>query len=88
MGERSTFLAVGLDFFPSPRLPIKVWTYWVQQFSDIFGKKVDAWYMIFGDNHAGHGFVLRDIVLTELFQINHNCVTECTLQAKVLLKLI
>ena len=41
-----------------------------------------AWNMILGDNPAGHGFVLRDLVLIELFQISHNCVTECTLQAK------
>ena len=44
--------------------------------------------MILEDNPAGHGFVLRDLVLIELFQINHNCVTECTLQTKSLLKLI
>ena len=55
---------------------------------DIFGKKGDAWHMILGDNPAGHGFVLRDLVLIELFQISHNCVTECMLQAKFLLKLI
>ena len=65
-----------------------VHTWWVQQFCDIFGKKGDAWHMILGDNPAGHGFVLRDLVLIELFQISHNCVTECTLQAKRLLKLI
>ena len=64
-----------------------VHTWWVQQFCDIFGKKGDAWHMILGDNPAGHGFVLRDLVLIELFQISHNCVTECTLQAKYLLKL-
>ena len=63
-------------------------TWWVQQFCDIFGKKGDAWFMILGDNPAGHGFVLRDLVLIELFQISHNCVTKCTLQAKFLLKLI
>ena len=44
--------------------------------------------MIQGDNRAGHGFVLSNIVLIELFQISHKCVTECTLQAKLLLKLI
>ena len=60
----------------------------MQQFCDSFGKKGDVWYMILGDNPAGHGFVLRDLVLTELFQISHNCVTECTLQAKFLLKRI
>ena len=44
--------------------------------------------MILGDNPAGHGFVLRDLVLIELFQISHNCVTECMLLANFLLKLI
>ena len=44
--------------------------------------------MILGDNPAGHGFVLRDLVLIELFQICHDCVTECAPQAKSLLKLI
>ena len=44
--------------------------------------------MILEDDHAGHGFVLRDLVVIELFQISHNCVTECTLQGKFLLKLI
>ena len=60
----------------------------MQTFWDIFGKKLDAWHMILGYNPAGHGFVLRDLLLIELFQISHNCVTECTLPAKVLLKLI
>ena len=64
-----------------------VHTWLVQQFCDIFGKKGDAKDMILGDNPAGHGFVLRDVVLIELFQISHNCVTECP-QAKFLLKLI
>ena len=44
--------------------------------------------MILGDNPAEHGLVLRDLVLIELFQVSHNCVTECMLQAKFLLKLI
>ena len=43
-----------------------VHTWWVQQFCDIFGKKGDAWHMILGDNPAGHGFVLRDLVLIEV----------------------
>ena len=60
----------------------------MQQFCDIFGKKGDAWCMILGDNPAQHGFVLRDLVLIELFQIRHNCVTDGTPQAKYLLKLI
>ena len=60
----------------------------MQQFCDIFRKKGDAWRMILGDNPAGHGFVLRDLVLIELFQISHDCVTESAPQAKSLLKLI
>ena len=44
--------------------------------------------MILGDNPARHGFALGDLVLIEFFQISHNCVTECMLQAKFLLKLI
>ena len=38
----------------------------MQQFCGIFGKKGDAWNMILGDNPAGRGFVLRDLVLIEL----------------------
>ena len=60
----------------------------MQQFCDAFGKKRDAWHMTLGDNPAGHGFVLRDLVSIEIFQISHSCVTECTLQAKFLLKRI
>ena len=60
----------------------------MQQFCYIFGKKGDAWLMILGDNPARNGFVLRDLVLIEIFQISHNRVTECTLEAKFLLKLI
>ena len=60
----------------------------MQQFCDIFGKKGDAWGMILGDNAAGHGFVLRDLSLIELFQISHHYVTECTLRSKFLLKTI
>ena len=63
-------------------------TRWVQQFCDIFGKKEDTWHMILGDNPAGHDFVLRDLVVIELFQISHNGKTECTRQVKFLLKLI
>ena len=47
--------------------------------------------MILGDNPAGHGFVLRDLGLIELFQISYNCATECTVQAdffKTYLKVI
>ena len=44
--------------------------------------------MILGDNPTGHGFVLGDLVLIEIFQIRYNGVTECTLQAKLLLKRI
>ena len=60
----------------------------MQQFCDIFGKKGDACHMILGDNPAGHSLVLRDLVLIELFQVSHNCVTESTMQAKFSLKLI
>ena len=38
----------------------------MQQFCDIFGKMGDGWPMILGDNPAGHGFVIRDLVLIEL----------------------
>ena len=72
---------VGL--FPIPRVAHKglgeggtVHTWWAQQYCDIFGKKGDDWHMILGRNPAGHGFVLRGLVLIELFQISHNCVTE------------
>ena len=44
--------------------------------------------MIPGDNPAGPGFVLRDLVLIELFQVSHNCVIEWTPQTKFLLKII
>ena len=44
-----------------------VHTWWVQQFCDIFGKKEDDWHIILGDNAAGHGFVLRGLVLIEYF---------------------
>ena len=65
-----------------------VHTYWMQQFFDIFGKKRDTWHMILEYNLAGHCFVLRDLVLIELFQISQNCVTEWKLQGKFLLKLV
>ena len=62
-----------------------VHTWWVKQFCDIFVKKGDTWHVILGDNHC---FILRDLVLIELFQLSHNCVTECMLQAKCLVKLV
>ena len=59
MGEIIKFLAIGLDFSPSPGLPMKVQgkgetvhTRWVQQLCDIFGKKGDNWNLILGDNPA------------------------------------
>ena len=84
---------------PIPRVSHKgswergtVHTWWVQQFFDIFVKKRDTLHMILGDNPAGHCFVLSDLVLIEvlieLFQISHNCVTECILQVNFLLKLV
>ena len=45
-------------------------------FFNIFGKKGDTWRLILGYNHAGHCFVLRDLVLIELLQVSHNYVTE------------
>ena len=94
MGEKSNFWLLARIFSIPRTLHIgsgqggAVHTWCVQQFCDIFNKKGDAWHMILGDNPTGHGFVLRDLVLTEDFQISHNCVTECTLQAKFLLKFI
>ena len=91
----SKCLAFGQDFFPIPTVSHKgsgeggtVHTWWVQQFCDIFGKKGDARHMLLGDNPVGHGFVLRNLILIELFQISHNFVTEFILQAKFLLKII
>ena len=88
-------LGCWVGFFPIPSVSHKgsgegetVHTWWVQQVCDIFCKKEDVWHVILGDNPAGHGFVLRDLVLVQLFQISQNCVTECMLKAKCLLKLI
>ena len=85
MGQISKFLAAGQDFFSSPGFPINiqgkgvaVHTWWVQQFCDSFCEKGDVYNMVLGENPAGYGFVLRDLVSIELFQIGHNCVTECT----------
>ena len=94
MGECVNFWLLG-TIFPMTRVSHKgsgeggaVHNWWEQQFCDIFGKKGDVWHMILGHNPAGQGFVLRDLVLIELFQTSHDCVTKCTLQAKFLLKLI
>ena len=65
---------------------VHIW--WMQQFFDIFGKKGDTWHMILEYNPAGHCFLLRDLVLIELIQVSHNCVTEWMLQGKFLLKLV
>ena len=65
-----------------------VLTWRVQQFFDIFVKEGDTARMILGDNSTGHCFILTDLVLIRLFQINHNCVTEFMLQANILLKLV
>ena len=40
----------------------------MQQLCDILSKKRDTWHMILGDNPAGHSFVSRDLVLTELLE--------------------
>ena len=76
MGKMSTVLGVGQDCG------------WVRLFFDTFIKKGDTWHMVLEDNSAGHFFVLRDLVLIELFQISHNCATQCMLQEKFLLKLV
>ena len=73
------FLTVGQDFLGEGGTD---YTWWMQQFCDIFGKKVDACHMVLGDNPAGQGVVLRDLYLIGLFQISLNCVTQCTLLAK------
>ena len=61
--------------------------YWDFPICDIFIQQHMICHMILGDNPAGHCFVLRDLILIEIFQICHNCVTECMLQAIFLLKL-
>ena len=67
--EMSKFLAVGSDFSPSPGLPIKVQGKGKQStpggcnsFVTLLVRRENAWHMILGDNPAGHGFVLRDLV--------------------------
>ena len=94
-GEISKILVVRKDFFPFIIFRIKVQGKreqtirgWCNNFFDIFGKKGDTWRMNLGDNPARHGFILRDLILIEPCEISHNCVPECTLQAKCLLKLI
>ena len=84
-----------VGFSPVPRVSHKgsgergrVRTWWVHYFFDIFVKKEDTQHIILGDIPAGHCFVLKDLVLIELFQISHNCVTELMLQGKSLLKLV
>ena len=39
----------------------------MQELCDIFGKKGNASRKILGNNPAGHGFVLRDLVLIGAF---------------------
>ena len=54
-----------------------VHTWRVQQFFEVFGKKGDTSHMTLEYNLDGHCFVLlRDLVLIELYQISHKCVTE------------
>ena len=68
-GGNEKFFGCWVGFFPIPIFTQKgsekgetVHTWWVQHFCDIFGKKGDVWHMILGDNPAGHGFVLRDLI--------------------------
>ena len=42
--------------------------------------------MILGHNPVGHCFVLRDLVLIQLFLISHTSLTEWMLQANVFVK--
>ena len=51
-------------------------TWWVLQFFAIFGKKGNTWRMILEYNPTGHCFVIWDLVLIEIFQIDHNWDTE------------
>ena len=89
MGKMSKFLAIAQDFSSCPGFPIKSLGKGQQStpggcnnFVTFLVRRENAWHM----NTAVHRFVLRDLVLIELFQISHNCVTECMLQAKCLLK--
>ena len=65
-----------------------VHTWWVERLFGIFGNKGDIWRLVLKFNPAGHCFLLRALVLIELFQIIHNCGSELMLPAKVLLKLV
>ena len=94
-GQMSKSLAIEWDFSSSPGFPIKVLgkgeqstTGRCNNFVTFLVRRENAWHMILGDNPAGHDFVLRALALIELFPISHNCVNECALQAKCLLKLI
>ena len=75
-GRNEYVFGCWVGFFPIPRTTHKisgegatVHTWWVQQFCGIFGKRKrgDAWHMVLGESPAGHDFVLRDLVLIELF---------------------
>ena len=88
MGEMSKFLAVGQDFYPSTGFPIKVQGKgeqstpggWNNFLTFLVRREMPSkWFW---------QIILLDTVLIELFQISHNWVTECTLQAVFLLKLI
>ena len=79
MGQMSKFLAIRQDFSLSPGFPIKVLGKGEQSTPDgcnnfvkFLVRRENAWHMILEDNPAGHGFVLKDLVLIELFQISHN----------------
>ena len=93
MGKISTFLGVGQDFPPSPGFPIKVQGKEGQStpggcnnFLTFLWRREIPWHTILGDNPDGHWFGLSNLVLIKLFQIIHNCVTECILQAKIFVK--
>ena len=89
MGKMSKFLVVGQDFSPLPGLLIKVQRKGEQPTPGGCNNFVT---FLVRREMPGIWFweiiLLRDLAVIELFQISHNCVTECTLQAKFLLKLI
>ena len=69
MGQMSKSLAIGYDFSSSPGFPIKVLGKGGQStpggcnsFVTLLVRRENAWHIILGDNPAGHGFVLRDLV--------------------------
>ena len=96
MGKMSKFLVIGQDFPPSLGFLIKVQRKGREEstpegcnnFLTFFVRRDIPGIIILRDNPAGRCFVLKDLVLMELFQITHNCVTELMLDADFLLKCV